>query len=183
MFRLALPPNKSSPPVLLDVLADPHEELYSDSQGANSFLENGNFLLEYGQIPVLKEFGPRGTNGSAIRWTGRFGFDNLVQSYRGYKTEWQGFPTTTPSLAVEEDSNGCRAGFVSWNGATNVQEWVVYEGLTKDGLSQAGRVGYRGFETQFVVGQPCVQVAAIVSGKVSGRSGVVCTGYNDTGHS
>ena len=180
MLQLVLPPDKSSPPVLLDYLTDPKELLYSGSQGSNSLLPNGNFLLEYGQIPVMKEFGPSGPNSSDVRWTARFGLDNLVQSYRGYKSNWQGFPTSTPDLAVEEGSNGCRVGYVSWNGATNVQAWVVYEGRAEDRLSQVDKVGNKGFETQFLAGQPCVQVAAIVKGEVSTRSSVVCSFTNQT---
>ena len=105
-----------------------------------------------------------------------------MQSYRGFKSDWQGFPTTSPDLAVAEDSNGCRTGYVSWNGATDVQEWVVYEGQQPEGqLSQVGRVGFEGFETEFPVGQPCVQVAAVVNGEVSSRSGVACSS-NKTSH-
>lgn len=177
-----MPPNKSSPPVVIDYLSDPNESIYSDSQGATTFLSNGDIFMGYGEITVLKEFGPSDPSGADVRWTARFGFDNLVQSYRGFKTEWQGFPITSPDLVVEEDGNGCRAGYVSWNGATNVREWVVYEGLAEDRLSQVSRIGYEGFETQFTVGQPCVQVAAIVNGELSTRSSVVCSFSNKTIH-
>ena len=180
VLRLTLPPSKSSPPVVLEHLSDPVESIYSDSQGSTSLLANGNFLVDYGEIPVIKEFGPSSSNGSSVRWTARFGLDNLVQSYRGYKSDWQGFPTTSPDLAVEEDSNGCRAGYVSWNGATNVHEWVVYEGRVKSKLSEVGRVGNKGFETQFTVAQPCVQVAAMVDGIISTKSGIVCAFSNET---
>lgn len=168
--------------MLLDYFTNPKHTFYSGSQGSNSRLPNGNFLLEYGQIPVITEFGPSSQNSSDIRWTARFGQDNLVQSYRGYKSSWQGFPTTTPDLAVEEESNGCHVGYVSWNGATNVQAWVIFEGWVKDRLSQVDKVKNRGFETQFPVGQPCVQVAAIVNGEVSTRSDVVCSITNETRH-
>lgn len=180
VLQLALPPNKSSPPVLLDYFTNPKDSIYSDSQGSASRLPNGNFLLEYGQIPVIQEFGPSGPSSSDVRWTARFGLDNLVQSYRGYKTSWQGFPTTTPDLAVEEESNGCHVGYVSWNGATNVQAWVVYGGWVKDRLSQVDKVENKGFETQFAVNQPCVQVAAIVNGKLSTMSDVVCNSTDET---
>ena len=182
VLQLALPPNKSDPPVLLDYLSDPNDHIYSGSQGSTSLLPNGNFILQYGQIPVLKEFGCSGPNGSTARWTARFGLDNLVQSYRGFKSDWQGFPTSNPDLAIGEGSNGCRAGYVSWNGATNVQEWVVYEGRTEGRLSHVGRVGYKGFETEFSVGQPCVQVAAVVDGEISSKSGVKCYPSNETLH-
>lgn len=107
--------------------------------------------MDYGEIPVMKEFSSSNRTGSTVRWTGRFGLDNLVQSYRGIKVEWQGFPTTSPSLVVEEDGKGRLAGYVSWNGATNVEEWAIYEGWAHDKLSQVSRVGYQRFETEFTV--------------------------------
>ena len=175
-----MPPNESSPPVLIDHLSDPDDPIYSDSQGATTFLPNGDIFMDYGEIPVMKEYGPHDPSGSDVRWTARFGLDNLVQSYRGFKTEWDGFPTTRPDLVVEEDGEGCRAGYVSWNGATNVGEWVVYEGPAKDRLSQVGRIEHKGFETQFSVGQPCLQVAPMVNGKLSSRSTIVCAVKNET---
>ena len=181
VFRLTLPPNKSSPPVLIDYLADPNHAIYSDSQGSNSLLPNGDWLVGYGQIPIIEEFGPSEPQGD-VRWSARFGFDNTVQSYRAYKSEWHGFPTTRPDLAVEKDGGGCRTGYVSWNGATEVTEWVVYEGRTKNRVAPVGRIGYKGFETQFTVGRPCVQVAAVVHGRVSARSSVVCRVSNKNRH-
>ena len=182
VLQLALPPNKSDPPVTLDYLSDPNDHIYSGSQGSTTLLPNGNFFLQYGEIPVVKEFTCSGPNGSAVPWTARFGLDNLVQSYRGFKSDWRGFPTTSPDLALGDDGNGCRAAYVSWNGATDVQAWVVFEGRTEGGLSRVGTVGYKGFETQFWVGEPCVQVAAVVDGVISARSGVVCSFANDTLH-
>ena len=174
LLQLSLPPNKSSPPRAIQYLSDPDDPIYSDSQGSTTVLPNGDVFLGYGQISVLKEFGPSDPSGGDVRWTARFGFNNLVQCYRGFKTEWQGLPTTSPDLVVEEDGNGCRGGYVSWNGATSVEEWIVYEGVDEDKLSQVGRIMYEGFETQFGVDQPCVQVAAVVRGQVSSRSSVVC---------
>ena len=69
---------------------------------------------------------------------------------------------------------------MSWNGATSVEEWVVYQGGAEDKLSQVGRIRYKGFETQFGVNQACVQVAAVVRRKVSARSSVVCAFSNGT---
>ena len=179
-LQLTIPPNKSTPPVVTDYLSDSTDAIYSGTQGSTSLLANGNFFVDYGEISVLKEYGPRGPNGNRVLWTARFGFNYLVQSYRGYKTQWHGFPTTHPSLAVEEDDSGCTLGYVSWNGATDVEEWVVYEGWTENRLSQVSRIGYKGFETQFSFDQPCVQVAAIVRGRSLARSNVMCTRRNLT---
>lgn len=183
VLQLALPPNKSSPPVVLEILSDPDDPIYSESQGSTTLLPDGASIVGYGQIPVLKEFRHDYSSGrDVVLWTGRFGFDNIVQSYRGIKARWQGFPTTSPDLVVESNGIGCYVGYVSWNGATNVETWVVYEGRAADRLPHVRRIGYEGFETQFTVGQPCVQVAATVQGEVSARSSVVCHFANETSH-
>ncbi|KAF6227870.1 hypothetical protein HO133_007598 [Letharia lupina] len=80
-----------------------------------------------------------------------------TMSYRGFKVEWQGFPTTSPDLVVDGYGKSCLAGYVSWNGATNVEEWAIYEGWAHDKLSQVSRVGYQGFETEFTVDRTCAQ--------------------------
>lgn len=175
-IQLAIPPDKSKPPLVLKHLSDPTDPIYADSQGSSSILPNGNIFLGYGEISVLREFGPESPSGNDVRWSARFGADNLVQSYRGFRQEWHGTPTTRPSLVVvEKGSGGCWAGYVSWNGATDVSEWAVFEGPARDRLSEIGRVGYKGFETEFAVAGRYVQVAAVVHGKIARRSKVVGT--------
>ena len=134
-----------------------------------------NIFLDYGQIAVVREFGPDDPSGSDVRYTARFGADNLVQSYRGFKTEWHGRPTTAPDLVVEDDGSGCSVGYVSWNGATDVAAWAVFGGRSEDQLSRIGLVEYKGFETKFAVSQSCIQVAAEVCGELSVKSNVACT--------
>ncbi|KAK3172027.1 hypothetical protein OEA41_004111 [Lepraria neglecta] len=164
------PPSNTTPVVVLKDLSDPTDPIYADSQGSTEILPNGNTLMDYGQIPVLKEYGP----GADVRYTARFAADDLVQSYRGFKHEWHATPTTNPSLVVEK--NGTRgAGYVSWNGATEVTAWAVYEGPSKRELGFVGRVGYKGFETMFGVAEKCVQVVALVGGKTGAKSNVACT--------
>ena len=201
-LQLTIPPNKASPPVAVDYFADRKHPINSVSQGSNTILPNGNAFLGYGSIPVMKEFGPSDPSGRDVRWTARFGFyvfgsdgfgsdgfgsDGFgfdeVSSYRAIKAEWQGFPTTSPNLVVVDDENGCPTGFVSWNGATNVEEWVVGEGPTKYNFTQVRRIRYEGFETQFTLDPDhrCVQVAAKVKGKVS-VSNVECIAFDRYGY-
>jgi hypothetical protein len=46
-----------------------------------------------------------------------------VQSYRVMKFNWTGHPTKKPSLAIVDD-----VAYVSWNGATEVHQWVIDTG-------------------------------------------------------
>ena len=125
----------------------------------------------------MREFGTSDPSGTDLRWSARFGPDNLVQSYRAYKQEWHGRPTTVPSLVVDfgHSVNECSIGYVSWNGATDVTAWAIFQGQSADRLTETRRVDYHGFETEFAVSRDCVQVAAIVDGVLTG-SNVVCPG-------
>ena len=174
VLELSLPPNKSRPPKLLRYLSDPAQVVYAESQGSTQLLPNGNVLLDYGQIPLLKEYGPGPTG--KVRWTARLGLDNRVQSYRGFKQEWHAKPSSSPNLVVKPGnvSDGCATGYVSWNGATDVTAWEIWEGRSKGQLSRVNRVGYRGFETRFVVKGKCAQAVALEGKQITGKSNVAC---------
>ena len=63
---------------------------------------------------------------------------------------------------------------MSWNGATDVTGWAVYQGPTRNQLEFVGEVGFRGFETRFTLdGEGFVQVAAVIGGREGRRSRVV----------
>ncbi|KAF2234535.1 hypothetical protein EV356DRAFT_446480 [Viridothelium virens] len=177
---LPLPPSNLSSASVQTIrhLVDAKDNLYVDSQGSYEvdLYGTGNGFITYGEIPVMKEFGPD-TSGADVRWTGRVGGDNLVQLYRGYKQIWHGNPTGKPSLVVEKNNaTDCPAayGYVSWNGATDVTAWAVYEGSSSGNLTKAGDVGFKGFETKFNVDADAryVQVAAVVNGTETTKSEV-----------
>ena len=130
----------------------------------------------------MREFGPS-PNRTDLRWSARFAPDNLVQSYRGVKQVWHGYPSWAPSLVVERGSCGCYAGYVSWNGATGVHGWAVFAGEEASELEYVGTVRKEGFETTFQVKGACVQVAAVVvHGKIGMRSQVKCAELWESDH-
>lgn len=195
-LELTLPPNVDFPPKLVERLERPEEPLMAASQGAYSTtgeLPRGslNQFMGYGDIPVVREYGPA-TDGSDLRFEGRFGVDNLVQSYRGFKYEWCGKPKTSPSLVVLKDESSkaqtgeaeCNGpsnikGYVSWNGATDVVSWNVYEGDDAQSLAMVGTIGYKGFETEFDVDEKTMYLQAAPvnrDGKEEKRSEVICKG-------
>ena len=166
-LQLSLPPNKSNSPVVLEDLSVPTEPLYAGSQGSYQFLEDEvSQFVDYGQIAVLREWGPT-PSGFDFKWEARFGGDNLVLTYRGFKQQWTGKPNTKPKLVI---SNG--NAYVSWNGATEVTAWDVYAGDSGNQLTNVGRAAYAGFETTFAVQGQCVQVVAV--GVEGGSSNIVC---------
>ncbi|KAH7129486.1 ASST-domain-containing protein [Dactylonectria estremocensis] len=150
MLDVKLPPSQDSPPRILHTL-EPHKSLYANSQGSyQADLSNGNGLLGYGQIPVITEYGPSGDSND-IRWEARFGNDNTVDSYRAFKSEWKATPKEwPPSLVYEKDGSDMKA-YVSWNGATDVQQWHLYEEEVGVGLTAIGRAFAHGFETAITI--------------------------------
>lgn len=158
---------------VLKNLVDPLQHIYNDAQGTFGPLPNGNTLLGYGLIPVMKEFGPH--NNSDVRMTIRYGYDNDLdigsQSYRIYRQEWVGTPATPP-IAVVEDS----VVYMSWNGATGITEWEIFAGDLENQLKLVGAVISTGFETNFTLregGGEYVKVAAFRDGQLLRYSDVV----------
>ncbi|KAK5312876.1 hypothetical protein LTR93_011147 [Exophiala xenobiotica] len=174
---VTLPPNPSSPPVLYTNYSDPESPIDAWSQGSFSYLPNGNRFLGYGSNAVIAEYGPRGSDPDStegqVRWTATFGYGNIVSSYRAYKQVWHATPATDPDLVVlQATANDTLAhcaesstwrGYVSWNGSTDVTDWIVYTGSTHTTLTATGQACKAGFETAFVVpqGAAFVQVGAV----------------------
>ena len=132
--------------------------------------------MAYGSYAVLAEYGPisesYGTTGN-VRWTAQLGYGQLLSVYRGYKSKWHATPASQPDLVVmgagDNDilapcaGNSAFRGYVSWNGATDVTDWVVYTGSTKNNLQPVGQMKKAGFETEFPVpeGTKFLQVGAV----------------------
>lgn len=184
LLHLQLPPDPTEiPQVLRSVAAD--DKLFAKSQGSfQAELVNGNQVLSYGPSPVVREFGAP-AQGSKLLWEGRFGHDDLAQSYRAYKSPWHATPREwDPSLTVIKQ--GTRKGseltlvhvHVSWNGATDVQKWNVYTGHeAQEKQALVGSALKKGFETVFELAasdSTCVQVAAVQAGQEVRRSNTVC---------
>ncbi|CAK3926288.1 Hypothetical predicted protein [Lecanosticta acicola] len=171
VYHLDLPPSEGSSPLLTRRIEVPTHELYADSQGSyTADLPNGNQFVGYGQLAILREFGP-GADGSDLRWEAQFGALNKVQSYRAFKQTWSATPAGwDPSLVVEDGK-----AYVSWNGATEVEEWTVYVGNDEEMLECAGVARKMGFETTFVVpgNGSLLQVGARQCGNEVRRSNIV----------
>ncbi|KAI0400900.1 Arylsulfotransferase-domain-containing protein [Xylaria palmicola] len=115
---------------LLREYADPeHPGRRADSQGSMQVLEgDGRVVLGYGWLPFVTEFAPSDGDGSrvlcaaelapwvAARW-------GLVNTYRAFKARrWAGRPAAPPSAHLDPADGRV---FASWNGATEVRQWVL----------------------------------------------------------
>lgn len=181
-LQLTLPPSSEHPPKLATDFYDHDYPISSAAEGSFTPLDNGNTLMGYGDEPYIKEYGSNGD----LRWSGQFAADDSGQSYRAYKQEWHATPYTKPSLVVthittQDNLSQCAGtssslrGYVSWNGATEVDGYRVYVGDRAKKLRSVGDVEKKGFETKFSLpeGVSMVQVAAIESGKIVRKSDIV----------
>ncbi|KAK5166311.1 uncharacterized protein LTR77_008572 [Saxophila tyrrhenica] len=164
--------------------------------------ETKHYLVSWG---VNAEFTEHTSDGRLIRdvqysplYSGHSVGGIGVQSSRVYKQSWVGKPLWPPSIAF--DRNGTL--WVSWNGATEVKEWVVFgsdtaaafpetEGSSREGSEQVVefmypleplvRVARAGFETKIELGheRPAyVKVFAHdVNGQVIGYTGTLWLGH------
>lgn len=159
-------------------------EIFVYSQGANNFLPNGNSFVGYGAIPYMEEYSPKGE----LLWSARFSFDrqlNTSSSYRAFKSDWHATPNATiPSLIFQAaDATDPLAqcagssklrGYVSWNGATDINAWNVYLGNSTDQMEMQYSVPKKGFETVFAISDAAkyAQVGAMQNGIEVRRSNV-----------
>lgn len=136
-------------------------------EGSIQMLANGNAFVGWGTEPYSSEFDAKGNLIYDVR------FPTNDQSYRAFRYEWSGTPTSPPALVVDKDDIGGYAAYVSWNGATNVAYWQVLSGNSAKSLEPVAVVPKAGFETAITVhpGGPYLAVAGLdLSGKRLGIS-------------
>lgn len=122
--------------------------------------------MGYGQLPKIKEYGPTGDVRMSIQWQDM----DSSMSYRTFRFPWTATPASNPvALAVNSTV------FVSWNGATKVTNWVVYEGQTATSLVKTKTISNTGFEssTSILNSTVFVQVAAFDGSQFLRNSSVV----------
>lgn len=163
---------------------DPGRTL-SQSQGSMQLLPSGHVLVGYGFNGAFTEFAANGTALCDVHFQAGASVETGdAQSYRVLKHAWTGRPTTKPAAKLVGDRV-----FVSWNGATEVREWVL-EGADAGEVDERDwtvvqRVDRRGFETTLESdgdGWPFLRLVALDDeGAVLGRSEVLDVDYEKVG--
>jgi hypothetical protein len=130
----------------------------SSSQGSMQILPSesdgvdARVLVGYGLNAVFTEFEANGSvicdahYGAVTSWE-----RGDIQSYRVYKLPWTGLPRYKPRMVLDPVSNHV---FVSWNGATQVDMWVLQasdqvNSSDESGWIEVARTRKLGFETSF----------------------------------
>ncbi|KAL4970969.1 arylsulfotransferase family protein [Aspergillus stella-maris] len=113
------------------VLNDTDDVIHSVSQGSYQLLSEhtGHVAMGYGSIAEVKEFDA--DNNEVL--TVKFGEPNAVASYRGYKCQWKATPFWKPAVVVQRTGPSTVVVHMSWNGATEYDNWAVYSSAYSDG--------------------------------------------------
>src|SRR3954468_1238760 len=138
------------------------ENAFSRSQGSTQVTGNGNVFISWGGgNPWLTEF----TRDGDVTFESHISPTN-DDTYRAYRLPWQNATgENKPDARAYTDGDGTDV-YVSWNGATNVAEWVVQAGDDPDHLSKVTASGWEDFETKIrLEGAPkYVRVKALSTG-------------------
>ncbi|KAG2417607.1 hypothetical protein HFD88_008826 [Aspergillus terreus] len=145
------------------VLSDSDDVIHSVSQGSYHLMspQSNHVVMGYGSIAKVKEFD---ANNNEVL-TAKFGDDNAVASYRGYKCPWKATPFWSPAVVAERISSDSARIYMSWNGATEYDNWAIYSAPSADSTNNnfVTSVSRAGFETSADVGSlktPYIQVVA-----------------------
>jgi hypothetical protein len=120
------------------------DNVFSRSQGSTQVLGNDDVFMSWGGgNPYLTEFTRDGdvTFESHIKPTND-------DTYRAYRLPWQNATAENkPDVKAYSGKNGTDV-YVSWNGATNVAQWIVQSGSDPAHMDKVGESGWEDFETK-----------------------------------
>jgi Arylsulfotransferase (ASST) len=135
--------------------------LVAGSQGNVQALQNGDWMVGWGQAGYLSEVTPAGQ----VLFNAHLPPD--WESYRTFALPWTGQPTEPPALAVanspsaaaggaggESGTDGGTVVYASWNGATEVASWRVLAGSSPTALAPVASAPKAGFETAIAMPAP-----------------------------
>ncbi|PLB55589.1 hypothetical protein P170DRAFT_452914 [Aspergillus steynii IBT 23096] len=132
----------------LRVLSDDGDVIHSVSQGSFQLMseQTNHVFLGYGSIAKVKEYD---ANNNQVL-SAQFGEDNAVASYRGYKCQWKATPFWKPALVAQRAPDDLTRVWMSWNGATEYDNWAIYSApsLDSDDTKFLKTVERAGFETR-----------------------------------
>lgn len=107
-------------------------KIISTSQGSVQVLENGNVLVGYGYNAAWTEFTSEGDVLCDVHVGSQKTFGTgAVQTYHVHKKPWTGLPKTKPLILFNTASGGGEV-YMSWNGATEIANWVLQASANKD---------------------------------------------------
>jgi len=157
-------------------LINPAELIFADSQGSYQPLGGRHALIGYGQIAKTREFNAS----NQVVYEAQYGYSTVnspVASYRSYRQEWTGQPSTPPKIVAQCSGNATKV-YASWNGATNYDGWIIHAGTFENHLSRAATITKANFETDRILSGSYgfVLAEATVGNRSLANSTVISTG-------
>lgn len=154
------------------------QKIHGISQGSLQVLPNGHVLAGYGNSGAMTEFADNGTVLCDVHFgPGDFFGHGDVMSYRIFKFDWVGRPSTNPEIGIVHNNETHEAQlYVSWNGATEVANWILQAANEAENPQWdiVGSVAKDGFEAMFSLSDTSptyVRVLAVDrKGHILGRS-------------
>lgn len=116
--------------------------LSAGSQGNSQLLPNGDTFVGWGQLGRFSELTP----GGKVLFDAHLptGYD----SYRAYRSPWVGTPDTDPTAVARRTGAGRIGVQAIWNGATEVDRWVVLAGPGPKALHRVASTRWNGLNTK-----------------------------------
>ena len=125
--------------------------------GGGGTSDIGNIFIGWGHCPGFTEHTATGKTVLDVQFSpwGSSQIRDSLDNYRAYKMDWTARPYWDPAMTIERNTSGSGGNvtaFVSWNGATEVKEWVIHASNTEDHASkyELARSLRSGFETTLV---------------------------------
>jgi hypothetical protein len=141
--------------------------LSAGSQGNSQLLPGGHLFVGWGQLGRFSEFDSAGN----LLWDGSVpaGYD----TYRAYRSPWVGEPDSDPTAEAASSGWGDVSVKAIWNGATEVDRWLVLAGSRPWSLHPVESAPWDGLSTAIDTHthSPYVEVVALEDrGRTIGRS-------------
>ncbi|CAM1504161.1 Fc.00g017520.m01.CDS01 [Cosmosporella sp. VM-42] len=147
------------------------QSIITASRGGVQRLANGGTLVAWGQNAGITEHSPDGEVVMDIQRSqfviSEHGYPPLI-IYRAWKGDWEGKPSWGPNISSNVE-DGKRSIYVSWNGATAVENWVLLLSSNQTNLdgpekvaNTLPRLGFEtGFELQLPLAASFARIAAL----------------------
>ena len=146
--------------------------VYSDALGSVQSLGRGEWFVGWG----------RSTNFTLYDRIGNVLLDGHLSagssSYRAFLQPWTGRPLRPPDISVSRSGGGATV-YASWNGATDLAQWVVLAGSSPSELTPIGAAPVAGFETAISIASAPAHIAVAAhdaGGRLLATSATVTTG-------
>lgn len=125
---------------------DHPDQKLTKARGSFQTLPNGHPLICWADDSHISEHAPDGRLVMRAKLLPNLG------TYRAFKYPWVGRPTQPPDMVAQAMFDGTRVltrVYMSWNGATEVESWRVYEIDENEQSRLIGTQERQGFETGF----------------------------------